>query len=92
MLFVATCHDKPDSAELRAVHRPAHIDYLKAAGERLVLGGPLLAADGQAAIGSLVVVDCADRAAAEAFFAEDPYAKAGMFASVSLCPFRKTLP
>jgi uncharacterized protein YciI len=38
--------------------------------------------------GSLLVVEAADRAAAEAFAAADPYAKAGLFESVVVRPFR----
>jgi uncharacterized protein YciI len=38
--------------------------------------------------GSLLVVEAADRAEAEAFAAADPYAKAGLFESVAIRPFR----
>jgi uncharacterized protein YciI len=38
--------------------------------------------------GSLLVVDVADRRAAETFAAGDPYAQAGLFESVVIRPFR----
>jgi uncharacterized protein YciI len=38
--------------------------------------------------GSMLVVEAADRAEAEAFAAADPYAKAGLFESVVIRPFR----
>jgi uncharacterized protein YciI len=87
MLFAITCTDKPGAATLRAATRPAHISHLSAHAGRIVLGGPLLSPDGQA-IGSLLVIEAADRAEAEAFAAADPYAKAGLFESVAIRPFR----
>ena len=57
-----------------------------------VPGEHLLADDGETPIGSGFVVDFPDRASAEAFFAEDPYNKAGLFQSVAITPYRKVLP
>ena len=45
MLFVATCLDKPDSADKRMENRPAHLAYLNGLGARLKIGGALLASD-----------------------------------------------
>lgn len=81
MLFVILCTDHPDSVEKRAGVRGSHLQYLASCAERLVHAGPMLGEDG-AACGSLLVVDMADRHAAEAFAAADPYAKADLFASV----------
>jgi hypothetical protein len=52
----------------------------------------LLAEDGTTPIGSLLVVEAADRAAIEAFCAADPYALAGLFAEVRQTPWRQVLP
>jgi len=87
MHFSIACTDKPDALPVRQANRPDHVAYLEGAGETLCLAGPFLDADGQP-IGSLLVVDVADRAAAEAFAAGDPYAKAGVFASVTITAFR----
>jgi uncharacterized protein YciI len=87
MLFAITCTDKPGAAELRAATRPAHLAHLSAQAGRILLGGPLLSPEGQA-VGSLLVIEAADRAEAEAFAAADPYAKAGLFESVAIRPFR----
>jgi uncharacterized protein len=43
-------------------------------------------------VGSLLVMEFADKQAAEDFAANDPYAKAGLFHSVSITPFRKVFP
>jgi uncharacterized protein YciI len=87
MLFSLSCTDKPGSLDLRMSTRPTHLDYLNANVGKLVLGGPVLDADGKPC-GSLLVIDVADRAAAEAFAAGDPYAKAGLFESTVIRPFR----
>lgn len=87
MLFAIACTDKPGSAALRAATRPAHIAHLSAEAGRILLGGPLLSPEGHA-VGSLLVVEAADSAEAEAFAAADPYAKAGLFESVAIRAFR----
>ena len=50
------------------------------------LGGPFLDPAGQPC-GSMLILDCPDEAAARAFLAGDPYAKAELFASVELRAF-----
>ncbi len=55
------------------------------------LGGPLLDPAGEKPIGSLLILDCEDEAAARALLARDPYAKAGLFASVELKPWRRVV-
>lgn len=87
MLFVINAVDKPDSAALRATTRETHLGYLDGIVVQLVLAGPLLNAEGQS-IGSLLVIDAPNREAAEAFAAADPYARAGLFQSVTISPFR----
>jgi hypothetical protein len=90
--FVIECRDKPGHAALRAATRQAHLDYLKGFAARIVAAGPFLSADGAAMTGSLLIVGFEDLAAAEAFAAEDPYRKAGLFASVRITPWRKVYP
>lgn len=87
MLFAISCTDKPASLALRMETRPAHIEYLKQHAASFVLVGPVLDPEGKPC-GSLLVVDVADRAAAEAFAAGDPYAKAGLFETAVIRPFR----
>jgi len=42
--------------------------------------------------GSLIIAEFADLQEAEAWAADDPYVSAGVYASVVVKPFRKTLP
>jgi uncharacterized protein YciI len=43
-------------------------------------------------IGSLLVLDVADRAEMDKFLANDPYAKAGLFQSVAVHGVKKAFP
>lgn len=92
MNFALYCIDKAGHSQVRADNRPAHLDYLKANLDRLMIAGPLLGDDGVTVQGSLLVIEAADRAAAQAFAAGDPYAKAGLFESVTIKAFKKVLP
>lgn len=92
MNFALTCIDKAGHSQVRADNRPAHLDYLKANLGRLMIAGPLLGDDGVTVQGSLLVIEATDRTAAEAFAAGDPYAKAGLFESVTIKAFKKVLP
>lgn len=90
MLFAVTCLDKPDATEIRLANRAAHLEY---AGKLpLVVGGPLLSDDGERMVGSLLVIEAADRASLESTLAADPYAKAGLFQSVTIRPYKKVFP
>lgn len=92
MIFMFHCKDKPGSADVRAANRAAHLEHLEGCKDRIVAGGPLLNDEGTGMVGSLLLVECADRADAEAFAAADPYAKAGLFESVEIRPWRRVFP
>ena len=83
--------DKPGMAETRLAARPAHLEYLKSLGPKIVIGGPLLDPAGEIMSGSLVVFDVADEAEARALLAGDPYSKAGIFETVTVRPWRWTI-
>ena len=89
MLFALYCLDKEGHAQVRADNREAHVAYLKAQSERILTAGPLLDDDASGMVGSLLILDLPDRDAARAFAADDPYAKAGLFRSVEIKPWKK---
>ena len=91
MYFVISCVDKPGQPGLRQDNRPDHLDYLGSHAERIVAAGPPLGAD-NAPTGSVLVMEFDDRAQAQAFADNDPYAKAGVFESVSIKPWKKVYP
>jgi uncharacterized protein YciI len=89
-LFVVTAADRPGSLDLRTAERPAHRAYLAEQAAILKIAGPLLDDEG-AMCGSLFIVDVADRAAAEAFSAGDPFSKIGLFERVEIRPWLLTV-
>jgi uncharacterized protein len=89
MLFVATCLDKPDSADKRMENRPAHLAYLDGLGARLKIGGALLASDHKTPVGSMIIFEAESEAEVLALLAKDPFSSAGVFESVSVKPWRQ---
>ena len=89
MLFAFYCLDKKDHSQVRAENRETHVAYLKSFSEKVVTAGPLLSDDGNGMVGSLIILDLADRKEAEAFSEGDPYSKAGLFESVEIRPWKK---
>jgi uncharacterized protein YciI len=65
------------SAEARDKHRGEHIAYRKGLGDAMRLAGPILN-DAGVPIGSLVILEAEDRAAAERLSARDPYVISGV--------------
>ncbi|HWA42779.1 MAG TPA: YciI family protein [Hypericibacter adhaerens] len=91
MLYIAYCLDKPDHAAVRAANRPAHVEFLKQHAAQIVIAGPVLSEDGQQMVGSLFILEFDGRGDVDRFLKSDPYAKAGLFASVDVRPWRKTI-
>src|SRR5574343_749095 len=98
MLYAITGQDVPDSLAARLAARPAHLERLQAlqAEGRLLLAGPFPAIDsndpGSAGFtGSLIVAEFASLQQAQAWADADTYVAAGVYASVSVKPFRKVL-
>ena len=88
MLFVITALDRENSLALRMATRAAHFDYAHATGA-VRLGGPFLNENGDM-MGSLIIVEAADLAAAQAWQRNDPYAKAGLFARAEVRSWKAT--
>lgn len=89
MLIALIGRDKPGALQIRLDTRDAHVAYLKASGA-VSQAGALLDDAGQMC-GSLVVLDVADMAEAEAWAAGDPYGKAGLFETVELIRWNKVI-
>jgi uncharacterized protein len=99
MLYAIIAEDIPNSLESRLNARSAHLARLNELQNqgRLILAGPMPAIDsvdpGAAGFsGSLIVAEFSDLAAAQAWMNVDPFVIAGVYASVVVKPFRKTLP
>jgi hypothetical protein len=99
MFYVIRGTDVPNSLDKRKIARPAHIarlEKLRDAG-RLLLSGPLPAIDAEdpgpaGFTGSLIVAEFDSLEDARAWAQVDPYVSGGVYASVDVSPFRKTMP
>ena len=99
MLYAVISQDRDGSLDARLQARPAHLARLEALQQegRLVLAGPHPAIDsddpGAAGFtGSLVVAEFDSLQDARAWADTDPYMAAGVYAQVTVKPFRKVLP
>ena len=89
MRVALIARDKSGALETRLANREAHLAYVKETGV-VEQAGPFLDAEGQMC-GSLLILSVDTMADAEAWAAEDPYAKAGLFESVSLTEWNRVL-
>ena len=99
MLYVIIAEDSLNSLDKRLANRPAHLARLSELQNegRLVLAGPMPAFDsvdpGPAGFtGSLIVAEFNDLESAKNWANADPFVDAGVYVSVTVKPFRKTLP
>ena len=99
MFYAIIATDIENSLEKRLAARPAHPERLVALLDegRLLMAGPHPAIDtvdpGEAGFsGSLIVAEFNSLQDAEAWAADDPYQHAGVYASVTVKPFKKVFP
>lgn len=99
MLYAIMSVDVADSLSKRQSARPAHLARLQALQDagRLVLAGPHPAIDsdnpGEAGFtGSLIVAEFDNLAAAQQWADTDPYLDAGVYATITVKPFKKVFP
>ncbi|HEY3700256.1 MAG TPA: YciI family protein [Spongiibacteraceae bacterium] len=99
MLYAIFGEDVPDSLAKRKLARPDHLARLEALQQegRLVIAGPhpTIDCDDSGATGfsgSLVIAEFANLEAAQQWADADPYLRAGVFAQVTVKPFKRVLP
>ncbi len=90
MLYVILCADRPESSEIRASTRPEHVAYLQGLGDTLKAAGPFLD-ENDTPVGSMLIVEAGNLAAAKDIAAGDPFAKAGLFGKVEVRPWKWTI-
>jgi uncharacterized protein YciI len=88
MRVALICIDKAGALQTRLDNRAAHLAHIDASGV-VEMAGPFLQ-DG-AMIGSLIILVVPDMAAAQDWAANDPYALAGLFQSVTLREWKKVI-
>ena len=99
MLYAIISEDVPNSLSKRLAARPAHLARLQDLQDagRLIIAGPHPAIDSDnpaeaGFTGSLVVAEFSDLAAAQAWADADPYIEKGVYAKVTVKPFKKVFP
>lgn len=96
MLYAIIAQDIENSLEKRMAARPAHLERLQALQDegRIALAGPHPAIDSEdpgpaGFTGSLVVAEFESLDAAQAWADADPYVAAGVYAQVTVKPYKK---
>ncbi|RLA44302.1 MAG: YciI family protein [Gammaproteobacteria bacterium] len=99
MLYAIISQDVEDSLQDRLAARPKHLERLTALQDqgRLILAGPHPAIDsedpGESGFsGSLVVAEFESLKEAQAWADSDPYVETGVYANVTVKPFKKVFP
>lgn len=91
-LFAVHALDKPGALPLRLEHYAAHRSFLetdKEFGVAVVTSGPLQSDDGEIMVGSLFIMEAADRAAITAFVAADPFTTEAVWGEVQITRFHR---
>ena len=88
-LYLIYCVDRPGAEDVRTAARDEHMTYLHSR-EEIVLAGAKLSDDGETMTGSCFIVAADNRAEAEAFSNNDPFAEAGVFGSVTVTRMKKS--
>ena len=99
MLYVIRYVFRDGADDARTGARAAHLDYLKDAGDRLKLAGPIAADHGEASQqaeapagaapdGSLLIIDADSLTAARLFAQNDPYYKADIVETLKVKAFK----
>jgi uncharacterized protein len=89
MPYAIITRDRPNSLQLRNDTRQPHLEYLTANKDKLLAAGAQVDDDGQGGYGGIIIVDTENRAEAEAFIRDDPFAKAGLFSGIEVVRWRK---
>ena len=89
MRVALICTDKASALQTRLDNRAAHLAHIETSGV-VEMAGPFLNPEGQMT-GSLIVLSVETLAEAQAWAEADPYAQAGLFASVQITEWKKVV-
>jgi uncharacterized protein YciI len=85
MYFMIYRKDKPGMLHVRLENHARHVEYLAPFTDKILLGGPTLGSgtgtDVNDMTGGLIIIDVASWDEVDAFVANDPFTKAGLFAT-----------
>lgn len=90
MLYILYCRDDAkESARVRSQYLNEHLAYLDRHKDIILLGGAMLAEDGKTRVGSTLVLNVPSREQAELFSQNEPFRRAGLYASVEITRMRR---
>jgi uncharacterized protein YciI len=84
MEYFVYCRNKSGVDDLRAEHLEAHWAFMDGYDSRMIARGPTLTEDRTKPTGSMHIVDLESEDEARAFAYDEPYAKAGVFADITI--------
>lgn len=95
--FVVSCTDHEGTVEKRLAARPAHVERLQKLDDegRLIVAGamPKDPSNPQEGFyGSTIIVEFDSREALDAWLAEEPFLKEGVYSHIDVKPFNKAFP
>ena len=85
--FMMQGFDDAGGAEIRKATRPAHLEWIATLGDKVKLGGPMLAEDGVTPVGSVIFLEADSLEDAKAIYAEDPYRHAKLWRRIEIRHF-----
>jgi uncharacterized protein YciI len=88
MHYAVSCIDKAGQMAVRQANRAAHLEFLAANAATVKVAGPYLSEDGSTMTGSLLICEAPDVDSLRKVLGLDPYARAGLFESVAITPWK----
>lgn len=85
-MYCLICSDKKDSLDLRMQNREEHLKYVQDSG-LVFFAGPLLS-EKDVMVGSLIILNVANRSEAKEWSKNDPYKRAGLFKNIKIIKFK----
>jgi uncharacterized protein YciI len=92
MLTVVRCLYRPGGADDRLPIRDVHIEYMIANRHWVEQGGALMSHDGSTVEGMFLILRHESRRDVQAFLADEPYTRAGLFATLTIESFDRFVP
>lgn len=92
--FVLIGYDGPDGPRLRQENRDEHVAYIADLDrdDRIELAGPVRNESDEQSVGVVIVFTAPNLEEAREIVENDPYVRAGVFASFTVAPFKKVFP
>lgn len=92
MIYTFILLDKANAQDLRRRLKAEHRAYMTKVADRIAFAGRLVGDDGWTKVGSLIAVDFPSREAATEWLQDEPFTRAGLYASIQIQAFMNLWP